>query len=299
MAIVANAAVGRSSGKPKTEETPADLPQVSPEDKTPDLPATRDSGALANTSDSPAPRKLEFDPESGVSGDWDETDILLPTLRLARGSGESTADFTEGSLLLGDEVVLDPPNLKNPSPDAVLSFIPYGMKKRWREEISKEERDAGMRARIVDSREEVAELGGSTYKDDGLRQWKRCADLYLLVEAPKDCTVPDFALDLDGKQYASVIYYARGTDFWGMAKDIFQCLNTVLNAPAVDPKTGEAKLDENGRPVRKAQLYKHVWTMRVIKRMSGDFMVYTPKVTLTKEKPGPEALAHIQNLIGA
>lgn len=293
MAVVASAAVGRKS-KTDPTETP-DLPQVPTGEEA--LPAERPAG-LPATSNLPPVRKLRFDPASGVEGDWDEQDVSIPSLRLARGSGESTALCTEGSLLLGEEVVLDPPNLKNPDPDQVLQFIPYRMVKRWREHITEEEQKAGLRPRIFDTREEVEEAGGTIYKDDEGRQFKRCADLYLLVEAPKDCLVPDFALDLDGKSYANVIYYARGTDFYGMAKDIFQCLNTVLNVPKLHPDSGEPELDERGRPIREARLYKHIWTMRVTKRQAGDFMVYTPKVTLTKETPGAEATAYIQNLLG-
>ena len=269
--------------------------------ETPEVTTSNNNSNVAvvesNADWSVANRVMHFDAVSGIIGDWDETDVAVPTLRISRGSGAASAEYAEGTLLIGDDEILAPPNLKNPRPEDVVRFIPYRLEKKFREDLTKDEIDAGMRPNICATQEEVMQNGGTISKYGNGKRYKPCADMRLLVERPDGCTSSAFGIDLDGKLYANVIYYARGTDFYGFTKDIFNAVPGALTKTVLD-ESGKPVVDDMGRVVRQTLVYRYFWNMRVTKRQSGDFQVMTPDVKLTNDEPGQHAMNYIMDLIG-
>jgi len=248
-----------------------------------------------------AARTITFDATSGIHGDWDESDVRIPTLRIARGSGAAVSEHTQSTLLLGDDEILAPPNLKNPDPDAVIRWVPYYLSKRWREDLNRDDIAAGQRPMIFDTKDEVEEQGGTTNKYEaqasGKRLYKRCADIKMLVEKPEGLKSGAFNLELDGKQYACATYYARGTDFWGMATDMFNSVGALTKT--IKDAKGKPVLNDNGKPVRQTKLSRYFWTMHVISKMVGEYAVLTPDVKRTWDEPGKEVDAFLADLMGA
>ena len=80
---------------------------------------------------------------SGIVGDWDASDIKFPTLKIVQGSGARSQSFNLGTLLLGDEELLPPPDLKSPKPEHTFRFVPVTLEKQFRENLTQDESAAG------------------------------------------------------------------------------------------------------------------------------------------------------------
>lgn len=207
----------------------------------------------------------------GLEGDFDETDIRLPQLKIVNGSGELAQKFEQGTLLYGDERLWGPPSLTDASLNPTLRFVPIQLKKQWRENLTQEEVEDGAVPRTVNSvaeAEALSGIGATQWQDERKGKWSPSARCVFLLEAPADCESPAFSLALDGKQWALAVYYAGGTAYNETAKQIFN--------------TAQISLKENGRVL----LHKKVWSLKVFKKQFTKFGVYMPKIALTKDETG-------------
>jgi hypothetical protein len=166
--------------------------------------------------------------------------------------------YKTGQVVLGEEVLLNDPD-PNAKPNPFLPtmrFIPISLVKRWRENVSQEEYQAGKTPEILDTEAEVEERGGTTQwigrGPSAIRpSWSPSVTCLLLLEKPANSEHPNFAIDINGKSYAPCVFYATGTGFTYFAKNIF---NAQLSLQIV---VGQ---DAQNRPLKKTYVPKRVWT---------------------------------------
>lgn len=240
---------------------------------------------------------IQFSGNSGIEGEWDSSDVRIPSLRVVR---RSDGKNIEGTLLIDDDVVLEPPSLKSDKENNHLRFLVCSIQKRYREQLSDAQAKEGMRPLVYDTQQEVNDAGGTLYKTDtGQARFRKVAILNLLVEKPDECNSDAFDVELDGKWYAAVKYYAYSwTDYSGMACDIINAVRGKLTQTITD-KDGKPILDDNGRTVRQVVLHKYFWTMETETKNVNGFNVTTPNVKLTDDQPGSQAVEYINDLLGA
>jgi hypothetical protein len=252
--------------------------------------ATRTTRALAPMSAS-----------SGLIGEWDSSDVKFPALKIVQGSGQLSQTYNSGTLILGDEELLPPPDLKNPKPEHTFRFVPVSLEKQFRENLSQEDAASGAMPRIVNSLAEVEALGGTTqWIGNEKPSWGPSARILLLVERPENVPGsgsdhPGFVLELAGKLYAPAVYYAAGSSWTNFAKPLFNAALTSLMVPERDAEGNPVKT-ATGVIRRQPYLPKSFWTWRTIKKPAGDFVVFAPEVRLHREETGDDIRQFVESL---
>ena len=252
--------------------------------------ATRTTRALAPMSAS-----------SGLIGEWDSGDVKFPALKIVQGSGQLSQTYNSGTLILGDEELLPPPDLKNPKPEHTFRFVPVSLEKQFRENLSQEDAASGAIPRIVNSLAEVEALGGTIqWIGDQKPSWGPSARILLLVERPENVPGsgsdhPGFVLELAGKLYAPAVYYAAGSSWTNFAKPLFNAALTSLMVPERDAEGNPVKT-ATGVIRRQPYLPKSFWTWRTIKKPAGDFVVFAPEVRLHREETGDDIRQFVESL---
>lgn len=236
--------------------------------------------------------------DGGLTGEFDETDLRHPLMRLVNGSGKLSESWPQGTLILGDELVLPAPDLKVPNPKHTFRFIPLNVDKAYRENLSDEEVKAGRIARVVKSVSEVESLGGTTqWIGDTKPDWSPTARCLLLVERPEECDHPNFAIPFGDKLYAAAVFYASNSAYRHFAQVVLNTSVTSLLVPSRDEK-GEILRTPKGFPVQKIYLPKKFWTWRTVKRSGkSGFSTFGPEIRLHKEDTGDEIRAWVTNLL--
>lgn len=233
----------------------------------------------------------------GLVGDWDESDLRYPYLMVVTGKGDLASQWNDGTLLLGEDELLPPPNIRQPDPKHTFRFIPISMQKRFREKISEDDRKAGVKPRIVYTVEEVTELGGTLrWVGDEKPTWEKSARTLMLIEAPEGSQHPSFAMELGGKLYAPAVYVSNGQAFGAFAKLIFNMATSTLLIPVKDEK-GEVLRNERGFPQKRPYLPKQFWTWRLVQKPAGDFTVWVPEIRLTREETSDEIRDFIRGIV--
>jgi len=238
---------------------------------------------------------------SGIEGDWDQSDIKFPTLKIVQGSGQLSQQWNQGTIILGDEELLPPPDMKNPKPEHVFRFVPVTLTKQFRENLSQEEAQSGAIPRVVNTLAEVEAFGGSTqWVNNEKPSWSPSARILLLVERPENLPGsgsdhPGFVLDFAGKLYAPAIYYAAGTSWTNFAKPLFNAALTTLMVPERDEQ-GNVVKTPSGAVRRLPYLPKSYWTWRTVRKPAGDYVVFSPEVRLTREDTSDDLRSFIDTL---
>lgn len=234
-----------------------------------------------------------------MSGQFDESDAKFPQLKLVQGSGPMSKLFNSGSLVYGDEELFGPPDVKPGAVNPVLRFVPVQIHKQYRENVGEDDAKQGVMARIVNTLDEVYNLGGSTeWIDNQKPSWSPSARCLFLLEQPKDNEHPAFCIELDGKNYAPAIYFASGGAYAAVPKNIYNVLKSSLLIPVLDDK-GEPVRNERGLALKRALLWKCFWTWQITKVPAGKFNPFRPLITPKfKEETGPEVRDYCETLLG-
>lgn len=238
---------------------------------------------------------------SGIEGDWDQSDIKFPALKIVQGSGQLSQQWNTGTVILGDEELLPPPDMKNPKPEHTFRFVPVTLTKQFRENLSQEEASSGAIPRVVNSLAEVEALGGTTqWINNQKPDWSPSARILLLVERPESLPGsgsdhPGFVLEFSGKLYAPAIYYAAGTSWTNFAKPLFNAALTTLMIPERDEK-GNIIKSVSGAIRRIPYLPKSFWSWRTARKPAGDYTVFAPEVRLTRDDTSDDLRSFIDTL---
>jgi hypothetical protein len=255
------------------------------------------------SSDITVPRAFAFDASAGLVGDWDQSDVKFPALKIVQGSGQLAAQWNTGTLLLGDDELLPPPDLRTPKPEHTFRFVPVQLTKQFRENLSQEEASSGAIPRVVSTLAEVEAMGGTTqWIGDQKPSWSPSARILMLVERPEGIPGsgsdhPGFVLEFDNHLYAPCVYYAGGSAWTALAKPLFNAALTSLTVVERDA-TGAPLKSPNGVIRRVPYLPKAFWTWRTVRRPAGDYTVFAPEVRLTRDDTSDELRSFVSTLLG-
>ncbi len=205
--------------------------------------------------------------EGAIRGEFTSADIRLPRLQIVQGSGELSKKYNQGTLLYMDEVLFDA--VSPTQPPAVLKFIPIALRKQFRENVDPKQ-DPDARPRIVDTMEQVKQLGGWTEWIGGVKPpFSPSAQISMLIEKPAKSQHGGFNIELDGRLFAPAIYFASGAGYRALAHPVFNAAAYLLR--------------ENGKLV----LSKRYWRMSVVRQPAGAFTVFVPDAKVTGEETSP------------
>jgi len=260
--------------EPAPQQAPAATAMVTTQKREENVPATT-GGDLT-----PMGRALAASSSGAIQGDFDYTDVKFPQLKVVQGSGQMSGTYGQGTVLLGDEVLAYPPrDLKDRSQFLSLRFVPFTMKKWFRETLTAEEQETGMLPRSVDSVQAVIRAGGTV----GYGGWRPAGEHHILIEQPEGADNGMFNLELDGKRYCPAVFWANSGNYRDFTQPIFNACSGVLRNPLLD-KSGKPVIGDNGFPVHSICLHKFVWEWRLVRKQAGDFWVWrTDSVRLPEE----------------
>ena len=232
-----------------------------------------------------------------LDGEWGIRDIKFPAVRIVAGSGELVQRFTSGTTIFGDDELLAPPKPKNPDPKAFFRFIPMRLQRGLRENLTKEQQEAGIAPRYFKTDAEALAAGLTTvWVGKQKPTASPTAACLLLIERPEGSEHPGFALEYDGKPCALAVYYAGGTAFNAFAKLIFSTMHTTLLEAQKGPD-GQILRDGRGSPVRKPCIFKNWWTFKTAPKTFGDFTVICPEIKLTSSLVSDEIREFLRGIL--
>lgn len=215
-------------------------------------------------------------PSAAIEGDFDKSDEKLPRLQIVQGSGELAKLFNVGTLLYANEILF-PPDAPNVAP-SLLRFVPVGLRKQFRENLTEEEQAAGALPRLCNTYQEMIDLGGSTEWVGGEKPaWSPSAQVFMLLEQPKDISHPGFCLDIGGKVYGPAVYFASSTAYRTLALPIFNATKIQL----------------------RGNISKRFWAVRVVKKPGKKFTVFAPEARLLTEDCSTELVELCTSFVGA
>ena len=155
---------------------------------------------------------------SGVTGDFDLTDITFPKLQLVHGIGPLSDDFAKGGIVLDGETLIS-------DGETAVDLTVIKVAKMFEENIPFE---TGEIPRIVATKTELLELGGTTEygeKDEktgksAAPSWKPIADALICIKGPKDDQT-NFPYEYKGDNYAFAMWRIKNSAYKRAAKPIF------------------------------------------------------------------------------
>jgi len=229
-----------------------------------------------------------------IEGDFESSDIKFPQLKVVQGSGPLSGKFTPGTVILDEDVLAYPAqDLDDRNQFLRLTFIPLKVKKFYRETLSKEEQDDGMMPRIVQSKQQLMEVGGRVGYGAGF--WREGGQHHILLQRPEN--LPEkfadssfFDTELDGKLYAPAVFYANSGNYGDFTQPIVSATRSLLSETVLD-EGGKPVKDERGFPLKRIVLWKYFWTWQLMRKQAGDFWVWRTPAICQKKLVGPEALA--------
>lgn len=271
-------ALASELGLPSDHNAPTDVTDIPEEGQT-------TSVVRIPRNDHPTPI---YASEGGSEGDWNQTDVKHPALKIVAAVGEAASRYTPGTVLLGDEVLFESVGPKGVPPK--LTFIPIRNKKRYQEALSQADRDAGGVPQTADTAEEVENLGGCLrYLGKTAPSWKPYATLLMLIQAPEGTQHPAFSVELDGKLYCPAIYFAANSAFIRTSKKLFNEGMSLMETIGTLP---------SGKPIRRTVLHKKIWTFSPIFNKAGEHWIWSPQISMTNVLTPPAVREFIDELTG-
>ena len=141
-------------------------------------------------------------PNNDLVGDFDRSDILIPSIRQVQKTGELSDLHSPGTWVLNQEEVLS--NGADPVKLIVLKFRKYFI-----EDI---DWDSGEQAKTAQTIQEVIEMGGTTaWEGNTPPTYKAIGEATVLVEGKNEAMFP--LAYTDGTRYAPARWTLRNTAF--------------------------------------------------------------------------------------
>lgn len=192
---------------------------------------------------------------SGIHGEIDESDIVLPRLNLVNPTSKlcTEEDMPIGSFVLEKEVVLA-------TRDGKLNFVVLDFTKLYQQKVDYQ---GGESPNVVATKAEVIEAGGtlkwSPEAVDNETYYQNLAHVVVLLQAPEDLDESEshrFAIEELGARWARVIFTVAGGAYNTFAKSIVT--------------HGMGKLQNAGG------LHTGLWTVKATKKSNDDNTWYVP-----------------------
>jgi len=156
--------------------------------------------------------------------DIDFDELRLPGINLVQKVGDLSNIFPPGAVVLGKEhlLIMPPPQGEGKVQEVPLVvFIIAFRPTRWTEKV-----EGGARGNLFDTREQVANAGGTTDYNENKRNpevslYQELATALILVEKPDDADDALFAFEgPNGKKYALALWNMKGSAYTDGAKII-------------------------------------------------------------------------------
>lgn len=221
--------------------------------------------------------------DGGFEGEWSSSELKFPTLKIVQGSGPLTLDHPVGSIILGDERILEPTDPKAKTQVAGLRVIPWKISKGFTEDLPDGAFEQQIMPRTFKTQAEVEAVGGIIGYNTGVDapHFRPSAACYFLIEQPDTelgLNHPQFSQELGGKNYAVAAYYATKSGFTNGPKVIFQAQLQLMETVGTLP---------SGKPDRRLCVFKHVWSMRAVRKQRDTFTYVVPELKLTRDLTPP------------
>jgi hypothetical protein len=153
--------------------------------------------------------------DSALVGEWTTQDTRLPRISLVNKSGELGNTYPPGTFVINKEHQLN--SLAEAGRGAPVKVIAARMLKQYRENTPFDPENP---SRIFDLSSEVRGVGGTVSREKGSGFFSEMAHIEFFVEQPENLSDEAsslFCTDIDGKNYARVLYTAAGTAFGAVA----------------------------------------------------------------------------------
>lgn len=139
-------------------------------------------------------------PVGSMSISIDLSRIPLPRLKITYGVGNLAKDFTPGDLILGEDNLL-----VHKGED--LEFIPVFLHQYFKEYLTNDQYQSGLKPRTFASAEEAVANGGVVDWGGPVKPtFSAAVDVRMLIKKPDDITCGMFSLELpDGGSYAPAV----------------------------------------------------------------------------------------------
>ncbi len=230
------------------------------------------------------PPALSVESGGQLQGGFDRSDIKMPLIKVVQGSSTLKEEFREGDVVFGENLLLESPPTKGGEPQQ-FRFIPFMLKKQYRQNLTQEEIDDGEMPAIVDTLDEVHALGGTTqWMGKTKPSWGPLGTVSMLIEQPEGNEDPQFSLEFDGNNFAVAQYIAGGSAYTHCPKVILNNALTMLLEPMMDPQSGKPLLTPSGQPRKRPVLYRAFWTFHVTRVRVRDFLIFQPRVKLLQNE---------------
>lgn len=169
------------------------------------------------------------DSGNGVSGELNNSDITVPSLKIVQAIGPLSENFEGGLLVLNGEIpITDAPDASNPTP---IEMTVIQVKKQYEENLEYGDEN---RPRIFDTEREVLEAGGHCNWVNSIKPpFSPVAVMLVCIKAPEtedETVLSNFpyafetrnkdAKSLEGR-YALALYKTKGASFTRAAKMVF------------------------------------------------------------------------------
>jgi hypothetical protein len=222
--------------------------------------------------------------DPAMRGEIDQNDFRLPRLTIVNGSGPLSQKFNAGSLLYADEKLLGTPDLAPNAVNPHLVIVPVCYDKQWRENITEEQAKEQETPRIFSTLTKAMEALGpncNRWMDGQKPRVSASGRCIVLLREPEGCQHSGFLRQLDGHNYAPAVYYCSGTAY----SQYVVAINSKIELLQRDPN-----------PINE-RMSRHFWTLR-IRRGTGQYGMWLPNVTMSKDATGPELRAYAAELRG-
>lgn len=209
---------------------------------------------------------------SGIHGEIDESDIILPRLNLVNPTSKlcTEDDMPIGSFVLEKEVVLA-------TREGKLNFVVLDLTKLFQQKVDYQ---GGETPNVVATKAEVLEAGGTLdWSPEAVEDetyYQNLAHVVMLVQAPSDLDESElhrFPLEYDGAHWARVIFTVAGGAYNSFAKAIVT--------------HGMGKLRRAGG------LFTGLWTVKAAKKSNDDNTWYVPVSKLVGVVDDPDTFAFL------
>ncbi|HUS59449.1 MAG TPA: hypothetical protein VM141_12430 [Planctomycetota bacterium] len=192
-----------------------------------------------------------------VTGDASAAGLRLPRLQIAYGVGKLAKEYTPGDLVLGGDNLLV--HKKTPLHIIILHVDSY-----WKEYVSNDLFQSGVRPRVFQSLDQVRKAGGRTEWANGQGpDFSPAMDLKMLIQQPEGVICGLFGIAVGDKQYAPAVWSVDKTAYRRIAPLILTCAKFTLAVRGVHSALFELSTDiedvgGNNTPVPSIKMTRHL-----------------------------------------
>jgi hypothetical protein len=204
-----------------------------------------------------------------ITGDFEESDFRLPTMKITQGNSPLVTEFGIGAVLVSGQVLMAAPPVGKIQ-QASLTVVPAAFRKNFTENLPYDPN--GPSPRTLETLQEVAMEGGTTrWNGNTPPSWIPSARVLFLIQKPQDPTHPAFNSPIftqeadDGTLWGVAVVWCRKTSYTYCAKEIISAARGALMSP------------------KGLNLALRKWTLTYQLVEAGDYRVWTPKLQMTAQ----------------